>query len=287
MIKILLILFLIPSIAFGSAATIGGVAVEDIDEIGGVAAEDIASFGGVTVGYNFLTDANCVGAWYMNADGSTGETDRCSGGSENLTASGSMGTSATVPTGYSGASRDFEFTDDDYLGHADGGATDVGGAEQGLTFCAWFDVEDTATDGYLISKWGTDAGQSQYLLKFESTGTVMEVRISDDGGSGTGGITGSDSVASGWHHACGVHDPVNNLVLLYVDGVEDTSSAWTDGVGVTNTGAAFRIGTSENATSRPWDGLVDEVIVLDRALTAAEILGMFTFGIDGANGRND
>jgi len=49
MIKILFILFLIPSIAFGGAATIGGVDVGDIDTLGGVPIEDIDTFSGVEV----------------------------------------------------------------------------------------------------------------------------------------------------------------------------------------------------------------------------------------------
>ena len=62
MIKLLYLLLLIPSIAFGGAATIGGVSVTDIDTLGGVAIEDIDTFGGVTVGvrpggtYNFYLD---------------------------------------------------------------------------------------------------------------------------------------------------------------------------------------------------------------------------------------
>jgi len=50
MIKRIIFLFvLFPSIAFAGAASIGGVAVGDIDSIGGVAIEDIDTFGGVSV----------------------------------------------------------------------------------------------------------------------------------------------------------------------------------------------------------------------------------------------
>ena len=231
-----------------------------------------------------------MGAWFMNSDGATGETDRCDGGSEDLTVSAAdtIPTSASVPTGYSGASRNFEFTEIDYMHVADGGTTDVTGAEQGLTICAWVDLEDTTVDGYVISKWSTGVvNERQYLLKYESSTSSMEVRISSDGTTTNDiTVTGSDDVTSGFHHACGVHDPVNNLVLLYVDGYEDNTGAWTLGVGVTNSDADFRIGTAETDT-RPWDGLIDEVIVLDRVLTASEVLGLFTNGIDGSKGAND
>ena len=73
MIKLLYLLLLIPSIALGGAATIGGVAVGDIDTLGGVAIEDIDTFGGVTVGSPFACDCSGVVTfcWTMEDDDST------------------------------------------------------------------------------------------------------------------------------------------------------------------------------------------------------------------------
>jgi len=92
MIKILFILFLIPSIALGGSATIGGVAVEDIDTLGGVAIEDIASFGGVSVS---IAPSGTY-SFYLNFE-YPGDTDRAytdsGGGTINGSASG-----ATIDT---------------------------------------------------------------------------------------------------------------------------------------------------------------------------------------------
>jgi hypothetical protein len=71
----------------------------------------------------------------MNVDGN--ETDR-SGEGETLTeTSGTIPTSADVPSGYSGKSRDFEQEDTEMLAHIDGGSTDINGADQALSICFW------------------------------------------------------------------------------------------------------------------------------------------------------
>jgi hypothetical protein len=36
-----------------------------------------------------------------------------------------------------------------------------------------------------------------------------------------------------------------------------------------------------------YDGLIDEVIVFDRALSAAEVLEIYTYGMDGTRGGQD
>jgi hypothetical protein len=234
-------------------------------------------------GTDLTADGNCIGAWDMSGDTTDNETDQCSGGSETLLADGnSMATSASVPSGFSGESRDFEFTDTDYMEVADGSVTDISGAEQAYSICGTFDLEDTATDGYLIAKWDSTTDDRQFLLKYESSSTSMECRISNDGSNQTT-VTGSDDVSSGFHSACCVHDPVNNLLILYVDGGLDNSGAWTNGVGVSNTTAPFRVGASGD-DARPWDGLIYEIYVSDRVLTGAETLGLHINGMFGNKG---
>jgi hypothetical protein len=73
---------------------------------------------------NYCADPSCVGAWIMTANGGD-ETD-VSGHSETLTAVGTgLGTSADIPAGLTGTSRDFELSNGNYLYHADGGSTDI------------------------------------------------------------------------------------------------------------------------------------------------------------------
>ena len=205
----------------------------------------------------------------------------CSGGSEDLTTSDTIPTNASVPTTYSGASRLFARADSDDLTGAVDGATDVTGNEQGLTFCAWFDLTTSTDDQHFVSKHIVSSGNRQYALKFDTGTGYMEALISGDGESAEK-ATGTSDVTSGWHHACGVHDPVNNLILVYVDGYEEDTTEHT--TGIFEGGAQFRIGGNTNNYA---DALIDEVIVLDRVLTATEVLEIYTYGIDGSKGGND
>ncbi|MFB5622597.1 MAG: hypothetical protein ACE5RH_01250, partial [Nitrosarchaeum sp.] len=55
--------------------------------------------------------------------------------------------------------------------------------------------------------------------------------------------------------------------------------------GIADGGGSFRVGSFGGASH--WLGFIDEAIVLDRALSAAEVLEIKTYGIDGSNGGND
>lgn len=234
---------------------------------------------GTSSGVDYTADANCMGAWYLNEDGTTAEPDRCTAGTEDLAVSGGgLPTSATVPSGYSGASRDFETDDTDYLWIADSNNTDISG-HTGLTICAWFDLETTGTDGMLIFKGG--ASNNQYWLVYESGTTSIEFTVTANGSSSVK-ATGSDDVSSGWHHACGVHDPDTDLLYVYTDGVEDDTTAHSGGIYDGN--SIFRIGAGNSV---PFDGLIDEVLVRNIASTAGQILGIYNNGIDGDKGTND
>jgi len=240
----------------------------------------------VEAGLGFLEDANCAGAWYMNADGSTGETDRCVGGSEDLTVSTSdtIPTSATVPSEYSGASRDFELSEADYMYVADGGTTDISGAEQGLTVCAWFSLESDITAA-LLGKWSSSSG---YMIRYNSTNSVIEFFIQKLNDTGYGYAISVTDVSSGWHHFCGVHDPVGNEIIVYIDGYEDTGDynplSFSDGIHASSD--QFRIG-AYSSDAIPFDGLIDEVIIMSRVLEPSEVLDIFTNGMDGQKGGND
>ena len=112
---------------------------------------------------NYVNDVNCQGAWYMNADGSTEETDR-SGNGNTLTVStdDTIPQSATVPSGYSGYSRDFELSDGDYMYRADASLTglDINGANAKITIAAWVKLESAASADYVYTIVGKSNASS-------------------------------------------------------------------------------------------------------------------------------
>jgi hypothetical protein len=82
---------------------------------------------------------------------------------------------------------------------------------------------------------------------------------------GTDGVTavGLDE----WHHVAGTFDGAN--INLYVDGVLDINVTTTEPIGANE--ANVLIGENPESAGRYWDGLIDEVVIYNRALSDAEI----------------
>ena len=245
------------------------------------------SSGGTT---DYTADPNCMGAWYMNNNGGN-ETDR-SGENETLTQNGgTIPTSATVPAGYSGTSRDFELGDSEALYHVDGGSTEINGVDQPLSFCAWIKFEaDPGADATVAAKYEAIGGSRQYWFLHGDAENGMIVILSSDGAATTL-ATGATDLAddTDWHHVCFVYNDTD--IRIYVGGALDSNGAdnpKTYSSGIVDKTAPFVIGArSQNGVSQPFDGLIDEAIIFDRALSAAEVLEIYTTGISGNKGGND
>jgi hypothetical protein len=111
-----------------------------------------------------------------------------------------------------------------------------------------------------------------------TTGALWDMRVSSTGrlrllAGGGPVVDGVTVVNTGqWVHVAAVlPEGGNNAddVLLYVNGVLETGGAVTAGAINTKAAAAFRLGTDE--TGKYFTGLIDDVRIYDRALTAEEI----------------
>jgi len=239
---------------------------------------------------DYTADANCMGAWFMNSGDS--ETDR-SGESGTLGESPSddIPTSATVPSGYSGTSRDFEGGDGDGLLHADNLSTDINGANQSMSMCCWFKFEAAPdSDDTLIAKYYVIDDERQYKMQFRNTDSAMCAYISSDGTSGTTtkAIGATDITDTNWHHCCVVYNDTD--IRIYLDGSLDSNGASnpiSHTAGIYAGTAQFGVGNLADTLGEAFDGLMDEVIVFNRALSSSEVSDIMTNGIDGTKGGND
>lgn len=228
----------------------------------------------------FKDDANAMGAWAMS--GTTTETD-LSGEGEDLTE-----TSGIIPTSsdrIEGAfSRDFEESETEWLQAADGGSTDISGADQELSICAWVNREfpGTGSQEMVVSKYLTNVSDDrQYYLSVVGSTRRVWFTISSDGTSGNtvsaNGLARIEDVE--WHHICGVYNDID--MRIYVDGVLDSNGAEnpkTYSSGIYNGTAVFAIGARFDAigtSNSEWDGPIDEVMIFDRALTANEVFEIY------------
>lgn len=243
---------------------------------------------------NYVNDPNCQGVWYMNADGATDETDR-SGNGNTLTVStdDTIPQSATVPSGYSGYSRDFEYSDNDYMSRADASLVglDINGENAKITLAAWVKLESVQASytHMLISKTGSASTYQYYLgaVTDGSSNISFVGAVSPDGTSpdATESVTTTlNTYTTGtWYHVAFVSN--NTDLRIYING-ELACTAVNYSNGIFNSTADFQLGTYSAAWGM-LDGLLDEAIVLDRALSASEIKDLYTNGITGGKGLSD
>ena len=234
---------------------------------------------------NYVEDANCQGAWLMTSDGGN-ETD-LSGEDETLTeTSGTIPTSSDTPAGYVGTSRDFEIDDTEALVTGDSGSTDISGANQSMSIVAWIKVESsTATYDGIVTKDDDSNGSRQYWLGVDTNNAVFALLSSD--GSAINYAIGATALNTGtWYHIAFVYNDTD--IRVYLDGSLDSNGASNPAAyinGVFDGTNDFRIGCYGNggALFSHFDGLVAEVGVFDRALSAEEVKEIKDYGLRGSD----
>ena len=242
---------------------------------------------------DYTQDANCIGAWFMNESlAGDDEDDQSSNNADLVETSGDIPTSSTVPDGYSGTSRDFEEADSEYLDASGGSSLEISGADQQWSMCAWVWVEEaigSSTNQVIAGVWDRPGNEQQYAIRADGQNASQysfDIRVSADGSSESKYDTANVNERE-WVHVCGVYNDVD--VRGYVNGVLDTNETPPSHTGgIYNGTEQFRVGVpSSGDTADDFDGLIDELIVFDRALTADEVSEIYENGIDGTKGGND
>jgi len=233
---------------------------------------------------DYSQDTACRGYFAMEDVGD--ETDRCLNTSNNLTETGGI-IPRTTDAQIGVYSRDFESGDTEYLTHGDGLATDISGANQTMSIVAWIKREgDSGTTEGIVTKYDYRNSKRQYILGI-STGDYLWCRLSSNGTSIADAIGVTKISTGAWYHAVVVYNDTD--IRLYINGTLDergysyNPKAYTGGIA--NQSAPFLIGgyLYNGGLTRPFDGLIDDVAIFDRALSKAEVLEIYQHGVDGSN----
>jgi hypothetical protein len=162
--------------------------------------------------------------------------------------------------------------------YVNAGNIDISGDQ--MTIAAWIRVENfnhlSAQDGRVLSKAnGVNDSNHFWMLSSISTsgGPRLRFRLKTNGSTSTL-IADSGTLQTGtWTHVAAVYDGA--FMRLYKDGVEVGSMAKS---GLINEAPAVPvwIGANPPATNnlRPFNGVIDEVLVYSRALSAGEIAAL-------------
>jgi hypothetical protein len=143
-----------------------------------------------------------------------------------------------------------------------------------LTLMAWvypFDLDDATHDPW-ISK-----GDNQYALK-NGTGTYFEFFIYDDTWYAPQ-VAVTEDYNEEWHHYAGTYDGFE--LKMFIDGELMNTSAH-EGV-INTTDYEFWLGSNSQAAGRYFEGILDEVLVYDVALSEEEVTAVYDsyFGSTG------
>ncbi len=228
---------------------------------------------------NYCDDASAVGCWGMESD--AGETD-LSGNSADLTEVNTVVLN-TSDFKFGLGSRDCESGDSDRLTMADGGSTDLNGANQKMSIALWLKVESQPSGTNLmwpLTKYRSSTNQRQYGIVLDSANSdFFSFNISDAGTAFVDADSASTSTTATWVHWAFVYNDTD--MRIYKNGVlEADVQAHT--AGIFNGSEIFMICGSPNTTPGYYDGLIDDVIILGRDLSITEVNEIMTCGMEGA-----
>ena len=177
-----------------------------------------------------------------------------------------------------GGNKAAEF--DGYDDYVDVGAWDVTGSE--VTFLAWFCANSFAiSDARILSKTtGTSTNSHYWMLgTWPSSGDMrLRFRLKTDGITTEYVASRGDYGVDEWVFAAAVYDGSN--MILYQNGTAVGSAGKSGKLEKSKSVSAWIGGNPSGATDRPFDGLIDEVAIFDKALSAQEIQAIYSAALN-------
>jgi len=140
----------------------------------------------------------------------------------------------------------------------------------GLTISAWINADDfDQDDGRIISKANGTRGSSHYWMLSTINETALRFRLRT--GSSTTTLKSDTGLLQPgvWYHVAATYD--GSTMRIYKDGVEVVSTGKSGAVAIDPTVSVAIGNQPDGAGERPYDGLIDDVRIYNRALTQIEI----------------
>lgn len=161
------------------------------------------------------------------------------------------------------------------------------GASASFTVILWVRVDQVlATPSILIDKRriGGGLGYGMGMLGTDAGADSRSFYVSLQDGVTSHSLQSPPTAVGEFHHLAVVIDRTGNLASLYLDGAPSASQSLSGFGSLANDGRCFVghqsldvLGTS----GRPLNGMLDELAMFDRALSASEILAVYNAGSAG------
>ena len=147
---------------------------------------------------------------------------------------------------------------------------DFAGKANGLTISAWIKVDnfDTAWQALVakgeLNKYRIARYNDTNNMGYAGAGNGSDIQVSLNVNDGQ------------WHHVVAITETGGAASRLYVDGSGNVAS--TTGAGIGDNDLNLRIGNNPEQLGRGWDGLIDDVAIWGRPLSAAEVDTIYNGG---------
>jgi len=162
--------------------------------------------------------------------------------------------------------RDFDAASNDFVDFGDPPYLDITGD---ITLSIWANTNAPSTERKIFAKWADAGSQFSYLLSILANGTAQFAIFT----GGTDTVIGTTDLDDGeWHHIAGTYDGSN--IRIYVDGVEENSTAASGGINSTTAPVRIGAGSGGLGIEEPFDGAGGHGAIWDAALTAQEIASL-------------
>lgn len=216
--------------------------------------------------------------WGMNesSDGSGNVTREDSHGSADLTDNNSTPSAAGIISN----GCDFELANTEYLSSSDNAALSVGSGVS-FSFSCWVKLESKAVSpayNMIVNKIGATTTSNEYSLSYRGSVDRFQWSVGRDGDASTLDSVNADNLGSPstgtWYHIVAWYDAASDIIGVAVnDGTANTAAKTIDPPDGT---ATFYMGRA--SSGQYFDGLIDEVGLWKRALSASDRTALYNSG---------
>ncbi len=228
---------------------------------------------------NLPTTNGLVGYWKLDEGSGTSVADSSGNGN-----TGTVGAGAALTTGgyYNGAAS-FPGGSNNYVSLPDTAALDFAGS---WTLSAWVNnsnLPGSAGNAFIINR-DNNVSKTAYVLEIDhhqgcpAAGQSWRVSFQDSGGTQHMACYAATINTGTWYHVVGVWDASAFNLMIYVNGTLDVTQNTGASVPVITSGSGLRVGSDGGGTSR-WNGVLDDVRLYNRVLSAAEITTLYNWHV--------
>ena len=138
-----------------------------------------------------------------------------------------------------------------------------------------------AVDNTILAKWSGSDGYP-YAIRYlnQTHGNQGHISVNRYDGSNVAQIVSSQALNDGaFHHITFIKE--GDTLFLYIDGQLDGTTSDTTTASTTNNDSPVYIGQRGNSSQHYFGGVLDELVILDYALTEAQVYALAQSGVNG------